>query len=87
MYLILVYDISVDRVVKVLRTARKYLTWVQNSVLEGEITRANLTRLEAELKAIIDPNADSVTFYILRTTKYFTKKNLGTIKGEPTQIL
>lgn len=86
MYLILAYDVNVSRLSQVLKTARKYLTWVQNSVLEGEITRANLTRLETELKAIINPATDSITLYVLRTTKYFTKKTFGTIKGEPTQI-
>ena len=36
MYIILVYDVSEKRVFKVLKIARKYITWIQNSVLEGE---------------------------------------------------
>jgi len=36
-YIILVYDVSEKRVFKVLKIARKYITWIQNSVLEGEI--------------------------------------------------
>jgi CRISPR-associated protein Cas2 len=50
MYLILVYDIEVDRVNKVLKTCRKYLNWVQNSVFEGEITKGSLEKLKVELK-------------------------------------
>lgn len=34
----MVYDVNEKRVNKVLKIGRKYLNWVQNSVLEGEIT-------------------------------------------------
>jgi len=50
----MVYDIGEKRVQKVLKTSRKYLFWVQNSVFEGEITKANYVKLKAELKKIID---------------------------------
>ena len=85
MYVIMTYDVNVERVVKVLKVARKYLTWVQNSVLEGEITEANFMILKDELNGIIEEE-DSITFYILRTTSYMKKETLGTIKGEPTVI-
>jgi len=87
MYVIMVYDIGEERVTRVLKTGRKYLTWVQNSVFEGELTEANLIRLKDELVEIIDKENDSVTFYILRTTAYLKKDTLGTIKGEPTKII
>jgi CRISPR-associated protein Cas2 len=48
MYVIMVYDVAVERVSQVLTVARKYLHWVQNSVLEGEISEANLLRLQNE---------------------------------------
>lgn len=86
MYVIMVYDVGVERVAKTLKTARKYLTWVQNSVLEGEMTEATLMRLKDELTGIIE-DCDSVTFYILRTTVYMKKETLGTVKGEPTSII
>ena len=38
MFIILVYDVGEKRVAKVLKICRKYLNWVQNSVLEGEIS-------------------------------------------------
>ncbi|MEM3489884.1 MAG: CRISPR-associated endonuclease Cas2, partial [Nitrososphaerota archaeon] len=41
MYVILAYDIGEERVNKVLKICRKYLTWVQNSVFEGDLTEAN----------------------------------------------
>jgi len=82
MYVIMVYDVAVERVSMVLTVARKYLHWVQNSVLEGEISEANLLRLQNELSHIINKERDSIIFYTLRTTKYFTKQTLGRVKGD-----
>ena len=70
MFIILVYDVDQKRGNKVLKTWRKDLNWVQNSVLEGEITKANFEKLKLELKRIINEDEDSIIFYILRTTKY-----------------
>ena len=86
MYIILVYDINVERVSKVLKTCRKYLTWVQNSVFEGEISESNLISLMDELKQIIG-ETDSITIYKLRTTAYMEKEQLGNIKGEPSVFI
>jgi CRISPR-associated protein Cas2 len=79
----MVYDVAVERVSRVLTAARKYLHWVQNSVLEGEVSEANLLKLQNELTYIIDKERDSVIFifYILRTTKYFTRLTMGRAKG------
>ena len=68
MFVIMVYDIGERRVQKVLKTSRKYLFWVQNSVFEGEITKANYVKLKAELKKIIDENYDSILFYTVNAT-------------------
>jgi CRISPR-associated protein Cas2 len=87
MYIIMVYDIGEERVAKVLKIGRKYLTWIQNSVFEGEITEANLIRLKKQLMKVIDREKDSIIFYILRTTSYMKKETLGRIKGEPIKIL
>ena len=73
MYLIMVYDIRENRVNKVLKIARKYLNWVQNSVLEGEISDAGLEKLKMELKGVINPEEDSVVFYLMRTTRYTSR--------------
>lgn len=60
MYVILVYDVNVNRVNKVLKIARRYLTWVQNSVLEGELTEAKFKALQWNLSKVIDPQEDSI---------------------------
>jgi CRISPR-associated protein Cas2 len=87
MFVIVVYDINVKRVTKVLKTCRKYLYWVQNSVLEGEISKANLFKLKAELSKIINKKEDSVIFYIFRTTKYSTREIMGIQKGGQDNFL
>jgi CRISPR-associated protein Cas2 len=81
MFVIVVYDINVKRVTKVLKTCRKYLHWVQNSVLEGEISKANLFKLKSELAHIINEKEDSIIFYIFRTTRYSTRELMGIQKG------
>lgn len=81
MYLILVYDIREERVYKVLKIARKYLNWVQNSVLEGEISDAGLAKLKQELKEVMNHDEDSVVFYLMRTMKYSSREVMGIQKG------
>ncbi|WP_188429545.1 CRISPR-associated endonuclease Cas2 [Kroppenstedtia guangzhouensis] len=83
----LVYDIGQKRVGKVLKTSRKYLNWVQNSVLEGNISRVNYEKLKAELNSIINPEVDSVIFYTFRTTKYSEREIIGIQKGGEEVIL
>jgi CRISPR-associated protein Cas2 len=81
MYLILVYDIREERVYKVLKIARKYLNWVQNSVLEGEVSDAGLEKLKQELKEVINHDEDSVVFYLMRTMRYSSREVMGIQKG------
>ncbi len=87
MYVILVYDIKEERVAKVLKTCRKYLNWVQNSVFEGEITDAKLTKLKMELKKIMNSDEDSVIIYKLRTTRYSDREIMGVEKGGEELII
>lgn len=83
----MVYDVETKRVAKVLKTSRKYLYWVQNSVLEGEITESSFKRLKLELNRIIDPEYDSIIFYTFRTTKYSEREIMGVEKGGQDQFL
>ena len=86
-YAIVVYDFKVNRVAKALRTLRKYLHWVQNSVFEGEITEGKLRQLELELKEIMNEKEDSVIIYYFRTRKYQTRKIIGINKGPEDEIM
>jgi len=87
MYVIMVYDVNVKRVNKVLKIGRKYLDWIQNSVLEGEITIAKYEKLKSEIMDIINEEEDSIVFYILRTTKYSKREILGLSKGGSKLII
>ena len=87
MFVILVYDIEQKRVNKVLKAARKYLNWVQNSVLEGELTQSGFEALKLELKRIIKEESDSVIFYIFRSKMYTDRQTLGVKKGGEEVIL
>ena len=87
MFVIMVYDIEVPRVARVLKTSRKYLNWVQNSVFEGEIGKAGLERLKNSIARIIDEERDSVIFYEFRTTKYYNRSVLGIEKSPQGFIL
>ena len=86
MYIIMVYDVNEKRVNKVLKIGRKYLNWIQNSVLEGEITVAKYEKLKMELLNVINKDEDSVIFYILRTTLYSKREIIGLTK-ECSQLI
>ena len=75
-YVIAVYDVSTDRVAKALKLFRRYLRWVQNSVFEGELTKAQLAELETEARALLE-DEDAVILYELRTTAYAERRTIG----------
>jgi CRISPR-associated protein Cas2 len=87
MFIIMVYDVNVKRVNKVLKLARKYLNWVQNSVLEGDITDAKFFKLKSELQKIINKEEDSVIFYTFRSKLYTSREVIGKEKGSLDFIL
>lgn len=77
MYLILVYDVGQERVGKVCHTLRRRLTWVQNSVFEGEVSEANFKQIQADLSKIIDGQSDSVLFYCIHNPHGWEKRVMG----------
>ena len=66
MYVIIVYDINVDRVNKVKSFLRQYLYWIQNSVFEGDVSESEFKLIYDGLMNIIDKDWDSVIIYRLR---------------------
>ena len=82
MYIVLVYDVSQEdhgtkRWSKIFKTCKRYLTHIQSSVFEGEISRAQLASLQQELKQYIDPELDSVILFKSRQEKWMDKEFLG----------
>ncbi len=87
MYVIIVYDVNIEHVVKICNYLRRYLSWVQNSVFEGELTESQFMRIENWLKETIDPNTDSIRIYIIRTKNEMKIKTLGLEKANLDIIL
>ena len=83
MYVILVYDINLEEKEgqKVLRNVfkicKKYLTHIQNSVFEGELSKGQLAQLQKELKEYIDKELDSVIIFKSRQEKWLDKEFWG----------
>ena len=59
----------------------------KNSLLEGELTKAQFARLKADLRKIIDVEKDSVVFYVLRQQQYLERQILGLDKGGQTMMI
>lgn len=81
MFVILVYDVNEKRVAKALKKCRQYLTWVQNSVFEGNISEGTLRRLVLELEKILDLSEDSVIIYKFQNTWYSERQIIGIEKN------
>lgn len=77
MYVILVYDVGEKRVGKMLKLCRRYLSWVQNSVLEGNLPKAQLRALRTQIDDIIDKDEDSVILFSSRMEYSMDKEILG----------
>lgn len=87
MFVILVYDVQEKRVAKALKTCRKYLTWIQNSVFEGDIGEANLKKLMIEMKKVIDVHSDSVIIYRFNSLNYSKRQVIGVEKNSQEVII
>ncbi|TYB30547.1 MAG: CRISPR-associated endonuclease Cas2 [Candidatus Mcinerneyibacterium aminivorans] len=88
MFLILYYDVNEKRCPKMLKTCRKYLKWVQNSVFEGELTKAKVEYLKKDIEKIIkEEDEDSVVIYQFRTLNYSKRDVVGYDKKNDSQFL
>ena len=76
--MILVYDIGEKRVGKMLKLCRKYLSWIQNSVFEGDITEVKLKELILSAEKIMkEEEDDSLIIFSSRTDKFLEKQIIG----------
>ena len=79
MYIVLVYDVSQEengarRWSRIFKICKKYLTHIQNSVFEGELSKGQLAQLQKELKEYIDKELDSVIIFKSRQEKWLDKE-------------
>lgn len=87
MYVILYYDFGEKRVAKALKICRKYLTHVQNSVFEGELSEANYKKLVTELRKKMDEDNDSLIIYTFDSMKYSSREVYGNNSNEPSVMI
>lgn len=86
MFVIIFYDVESKRCNKMLKTCRKYLQWVQNSVLEGEISVATFEEMISDIKNIIKAN-DSVVVYKFRQMRYYDRIVYGIDKKKDIKFI
>jgi len=87
MYVIIAYDVNVERVNRVKKFLRKYLHWVQNSVFEGELTEADLEEIKIGLREIINEEEDMIVIYRLRSADVMRREVMGVEKSSIEEFI
>lgn len=82
MYVVLVYDVSKDengrkRWSHIFKICKKYMSHIQNSVFEGELSKVQLIKMQNELKPYINSELDSVILFKSGQQKWFDKEWWG----------
>ena len=87
MHVVIVYDIGVERIDSVRHILKQYLTWIQNSAFEGEITQGLLDELRLKVLSVIDKGKDSVIVYTINNPSWLNKLIWVKEKGNTENIL
>lgn len=92
MYVILVYDIICDEkgrkiLPKVFKICKKYLVHIQNSVFEGNLSKANSLALQKELDVYIRKDKDSVIMFHTREERWMNKDFLEKTDDKTSNFL
>lgn len=82
MYIILMYDIVSDKggakvQRNVFKICKRYLTHIQKSVFEGELSPVQLLRMQKELEDYIRKDRDSVLIFKSRNERWLEKEFWG----------
>ena len=87
------YDINTEtkagqkRLRQIFKLMKKYLIRIQNSVFEGEITKAKFEEMKLKVNDIIDSAIDSVIFFKSRDIKWMDKDICGFEKDDTDNFL
>lgn len=87
LYVVVVYDVAVERLDKVRNVLKQYLNWVQNSAFEGEVTTGTLEELKLKVSDIIEEDKDSLLFYCVSNPKWVGKDVMGLEKSAPSTVV
>ncbi|WP_049908923.1 CRISPR-associated endonuclease Cas2 [Halorubrum saccharovorum] len=86
MYVVLVYDMEAERTQRMLKLCRRYLTHVQNSVLEGHITEGDLSKLRNSIEDLLI-TGESVIIYELSSETLVDRTVYGEDPAEDSRFL
>lgn len=94
MYIILVYDIETGKDNKgakvwrnIFKICKRYLHHIQNSVFEGEITKAKLEIMKFELSEYIRKDKDSLIIFSQSSNKWLKKNLLGIVEDKTSNMI
>lgn len=76
-YAFVFYDVNENRVQKVFKVCKKYLTHYQKSVFRGEMSPSKLIRFKTDLKKVIDKNEDFICIIKLMNDNIFEEEVIG----------
>lgn len=76
-YVFLFYDVKEERVQKVFKVCKKYLSHFQKSVFRGEITPSKIILLKKDLKKVINKKEDFICIIKLINGDIFGEEILG----------
>jgi CRISPR-associated protein Cas2 len=85
-YLLIVYDVDVERVNKVHKFLKLFLHWRQNSVFEGEVSISQFKKIKSGIKEIVNKDKDSILIYNLKDRKNFKLEVIG-IEKNPIEFI
>lgn len=87
------YDINTEtkagrkRLRQIFKLMKIYLIRIQNSVFEGEITKAKFEEMKLKINDLIDSTIDSVIFFKSRDIKWMDKDICGFEKDDTDNFL
>lgn len=76
-YAFLFYDVKEQRVQRVFKVCKKYLSHFQKSVFRGEITPSKLISLKKDLNKVINKDEDFICIVKLINGDVFGEETLG----------
>lgn len=85
-YVVVVYDMEADRTHLALNFLRQYLTHVQNSVFEGDITEGDCEAITDRLESMLK-SGESAIVYRMTSEAYVDRSVVGEDPAEESRFL
>lgn len=91
LYVVLIYDIASDeggpKVHRnIFKICKRYLTHVQKSVFEGNLTELNVMKLKKELSVYVREDRDSLIIFKSRSERWLTKEFWGLLDDKTSNF-